>query len=499
MEAAERPRSDLMPIALIVFLGLVARAWLAWSTPLIGTDGALFVWNAELWDAEGWRAAVRFPKHPLYPFLIWLLGGVVGGYERAGLAISAVLGALQVVPVFLLARRLGGRGAAIAAGVLLAIHPFSCRHAGDVMTEGTYYFLFLLAVWFGYLAGADRRWGLALLAGAIAGLAYLTRPEGAVLAAMIGFWILVSGLREWRGVVLRGTLLTLAFAAVILPYLLANRSVTGQWLLTKKGATIDWQSNSVPGAEIASTQPREPSRLEKRIAKYGRAVAYADHLWREVPTVFKLYLLPLALAFLFRGWRDRRLHTCLSVACVAWLAFLVAVLQRLGYLSGRYLLTIALLAMPWVGLASRAALEWVVRRFPARGRAAAAVLVLTFLAGTLSETLKPQRRDQQGTKLAGEWIRAHGGAGGTAVLAVDEKLAYYSGGRLLWWPELPYATLREKALPLVAFVAATEEDARKQTADFPIAGATGELDRVWESPPFVDKGPVVVWKVVRER
>lgn len=497
MDAAERPRSDVATVALIVLLGLALRAWLAWSTPLIGTDGALFVWNAERWDAEGWLAAVRFSKHPLYPCLIWLAHGVCGGYERAALALSVVLGALQAVPVFFLARRLAGRGAAISAAVLLAVHPFSCRLAGDVMTEATYYFFFLCAAWTGYLAGADRRWGAAAAAGACAGLAYLTRVEGALLAGMAGVWIVVSGLRAWRGMVLRGALLALAFAVVVFPYLLVLREATGQWLLTKKGAQIEFESYSLAESEIPDLRPRETSRIEQEVQRHGYVIAYAGHFSHEIPTVFKLYFLPLALACVFRGWADRRLNACLAIACVAWLAFFVWVLHRLSYLSSRTLLTLALLAMPWMGLGSHAFLAWLAR-FPRRGRTLAIVVAVAFLAGTLVATLKPQRTDQLGQRRAGEWIRDHGGGKGTVVLAVNEKPAYYSGGRLLWWPPGPYAFLRDKALLGVVFLAATEEEALAQTPDFPLAGVPGEIERVWASDDY-GKGRVVVWKVARKR
>jgi len=495
---AERPRSDLVPIALIVLLGLAVRAWLAWSTPLIGTDSALFLWNAELWDAEGWRAAVRFPKHPLYPFLIWVSGGVCGGYERAGLAVSVVLGALQIVPVFLLARRLAGRGAAIAAGVLLAIHPHSCRLAGDVMTEGTYYLFFLSAVWFGYVAGADRRWGASILAGVCAGLAYLARPEGAIVVGMVGVWIVVSGARQWRGMVLRGALLTLAFAVVIFPYLLGIRVVAGKWLLTKKGAGIELASQSIPGTEIPTDEKRQLSRFERYAQEHGRVYAIARELQRKTITLFKVYFLPLVLAFAFRGWRDRRLHACLAVASIVWLAFFVWVFHTLGYISDRYLLTLVLLTLPWMGAGSAAALAGVARWIPLRGRAVAIVLAVLCCGGMLFETLKPQRREQQGLRMAGEWILSQGGGRGVVVLSPNDKTAYYAGGKLLWWPQGPFSYIRDKALPHVNYIAATEQEATAMTPDFPIAGIAGEVERVWQSPPFEDEGPVVVWKVHRK-
>lgn len=496
MDAQEAPRCDLRPIVLIVLLGLCVRGWMAWSTPLIGTDSALFLWNAEEWDAEGWRAAVSFQKHPLYPFLIWLAGPVCGGYELAGLAISVVFGALQAVPIFLLARRLAGRGAAIAAGLLLALHPHSCRLGGDVMTEGTYYLFLLCALWFGYVSGADRRWGAAVLAGLSAGLAYLTRPEGAIAAAFVGVWIVASGLRAWRGMLLRGALLTLAFAVVVFPYVLGIRLVTGKWLLTKKGADIDLVSYSIPGADIPKTEKKQLARFEANLQKYGRAVAIARGIEREATTVFKLYYLPLLLALGFRGWTDRRLAAYLGVAWVAWLAFFVWVLHTLGYLSERYLLTLVLVALPWMGAASARSLSWVSRRWTV---GAAIAVAAVFLLGTLVEAIKPQRRDQKGLRMAGEWIRAQGGGRGVVVLSVNDKTAYYSGGKLLWWPQGPYAHIREKAFPLVTWIAATEEEALAQTPDFPVAGAPGEIERVWQSPPFEDMPPVVVWKVVHAR
>lgn len=481
---------DRRALALVLFVALAVRAWLAWSTPLIGTDNALFLWNAERWETRGWRAAVDFQKQPLYPFLIWATHGLLGGYENAGRALSVVFGALTVIPVFLLARRLAGREVGLVAALLLAIHPDCCRLGSEVMSESTYFLFAFWGLWLGYVAVGQGRWWAALLAGLAAGGAYLTREEGGLVAAIAGAWILAAAGRARIG---RGALLTLGFVALALPYVIGIHAETGRWMLWKKGQPISMDSYTLP--DVPTVPVKSSSRFHQWCEKYGRPAASAIDLSRKIPTLFKLYLLPLVLAPFVRRrvTIDAGMNRLLAGACLAWTALSVGTLWKLGYLSPRYLTTLVIATLPWMGVAAVAVRAWLPRAY--------VVLAVLFVGLTLVATFRPQRADQMGLRLAGEWIAAQGVSRDTEVVAADEKVAWYAGAQLRYWPNCTYAALREHVFTRARFFAATAHDARAQTADFPLDGVPGELVRRWTSPPFGDKkdddGRVIVWEVVR--
>ncbi len=495
---------DRRALGLLLLLALAVRAWLACTTPLVATDGALFLWNAERWETRGWRAAVDFQKQPLYPFLIWTLHGVCGGYEGAARLISVVFGALTVLPVFLLGRRLAGREAGLVAGLLFAILPYHARLSSDVMSEGTYFHFLFWALWLGYVAGADGRAWAALLAGLAAGIAYLTREEGGLVAGIAGVWILAASARTWRqslgGALLRGALLTAAFTAVLLPYVIGLHAETGRWMLWKKGQSYAMESYTVPGSDAFALPAESDSKFAQWTRKYGRAAACAIDLSRKVPTLFKLYLLPLVLAPFVRRRvvTDARMNGYLAGSCMAWMLLFAGVQWKLGYLSSRHLTTLLIATIPWMGMAAAGVRSW----FGEGPRGWYLTLALLFVGGTLFfATLKPQREEQMGLRLAGEWIAWQGISRDGVIVAADEKVALYAHAQLRYWPKCPYAVLRERVLPQARYFAATAHDARAQTEDFPLEGVPGELVRRWTSPAFGDKkddaGRVIVWEVVR--
>jgi hypothetical protein len=102
-------------------------------------------------------------------------------FYLTGRAITAVLGALTVLPVFHLARRVAGRGAGIAAAVLVALSPPLIAKSQVIEVDAP---LTLFVAW-GPLASLDLAGGLtrrrAITAGIVAGLAASTKYPGLLL------------------------------------------------------------------------------------------------------------------------------------------------------------------------------------------------------------------------------------------------------------------------------------------------------------------------------
>lgn len=140
--------------------------------------------------AEDKRNLIVF--YPLYPLLIRLLGGLLGGrYALAGLAISQGCWAAAAAAFRALAGRRLAPGGARAAAAAFLFYPFSFFALG-VYTEGLF---LLLSV--GCLYALERRWwGGAGLAGL---LAALCRTQGLALVFAAGYAVLAAGWRPRKG------------------------------------------------------------------------------------------------------------------------------------------------------------------------------------------------------------------------------------------------------------------------------------------------------------
>ncbi len=175
-----------VPWAGLVFgAGLAARLFVSFRTALPSVDGVIFLRMSRDMAAGEWARALERVFHPLYPLLcspLVLLGLEPFTAARILLSLCGAAGAALVLP---LSTALGAsRRAALALSLLAAFSPWACRYAGDAYSEPLFSLLAALAALL-YLRQREdpaARRATAFLAGAAAGLAFSTRPEGAALA-----------------------------------------------------------------------------------------------------------------------------------------------------------------------------------------------------------------------------------------------------------------------------------------------------------------------------
>lgn len=175
---------------------------------------------------QGGPSAIRGPGYP------YLLGGVyaVSGDSRlAGRFAGALLGTVAVLLLFLIAKRIwGGRIGLLAAG-LGAVFPPLVLLSRDLVSESLFIVLVLAAVVCVLefrRSGGALRW--AILAGAVCGLAALTRNTGLALLLPI-----VLGLWTGRPRLRTGSMLAPALAIgcallVTTPWLMRNAAEFGR-------------------------------------------------------------------------------------------------------------------------------------------------------------------------------------------------------------------------------------------------------------------------------
>jgi hypothetical protein len=150
----------------------------------------LAVWGR--WDAEHY---LRIAGHgyfgtepaffPLYPLLIWLVGGFTGSQLIAGLVVSNVASFLALLYLYKLVEHEYNRHVAQRATFFVSIFPTAIFFSA-VYSESL--FLFLTVASFYYVR--ERRW---LMAGIFGFFAALTRSEGVLLAAPLFIeWVVAA-------------------------------------------------------------------------------------------------------------------------------------------------------------------------------------------------------------------------------------------------------------------------------------------------------------------
>jgi mannosyltransferase len=180
-------------VVAVVAAGLVLR--FAATSPL-WLDEAMSVNIAKLRVGDI-PEALRHDGHP--PLYYWLLHGWMAVFGRSDLAVRSLSGVFAVATLpltWVAARRIGGRGAAVAALVLLATNPYAVRYA----TETRMYSMVMVIVLLGWLAvtsavARPTGWRLAAIA-VLSGVLLLTHYWAVYLLAAAGLVLLAR--RQWK-------------------------------------------------------------------------------------------------------------------------------------------------------------------------------------------------------------------------------------------------------------------------------------------------------------
>jgi dolichyl-phosphate-mannose-protein mannosyltransferase len=214
-------------IWLLLWVGLALALRLSVQDPesTISSDGYQYLTIARSLAAghgfaSGGSEHPDLSRPPLLPLLIAALSFLAPGVEAAGRWLMAVSGALATVPLFFLTRRYFGPGAALAVAPLAAL---ACLAGTSVRTLPTEPFVLLSLLAAALVVQPGRGAGRAAVAGALAGLAALTRGEGLVWPLLLALIAVVTGpsalrLRPSRAGLGRAAMLLAVSLAVYSPY-----------------------------------------------------------------------------------------------------------------------------------------------------------------------------------------------------------------------------------------------------------------------------------------
>jgi len=421
--------------------GAVAvRAVSALTLAVVAPDGARNLRMARLILQGEWTQALTlYPvTHPLYAVLIAPTADREGASLAVACAISAVLGGLAVLPLFFLVRATWNDRVATVAAVLYTFLPSVVELHCDAMLEGAFFFFFFFSMAAGWSALERRSWERAVLAGASAACAWLTRPEGAYLIPLFGLACLLRWSR-FVAVALPAALLPALVLA--LPYATFVKAQTGRYAVSASPFSagilgLFTGETKATGYSVDAKTAEEFSEY-RDISRFGKVggpiVTVAKSISKNLFHVLVQFVL---IGFAFLRTQEFRAPPGLYLLAGAVGYFLPAALAFVAGtpFSHRYILVpcVLLLAPAAVGLLRAAA--WL--RHP---RALVALLGVIALAMAVRD-VRFKRDEKAGLKLAGRALLGELGPH-RRILAMSRQVEFYARGVFVEF--LPRATFAD--------------------------------------------------------
>jgi hypothetical protein len=431
-------------VLVLVVLAAGLRSWQLWHTEVATRDSIGFIRYAWRLHGESWPRVIRdSEQHPVYPFLIHLASGPVRALvphdlpramQLTAQLVSCLAGVLLVVPTYFLGRELFDRRVGFWAAVLFQCLPSSGRILADGLAEPVFLLLVESGLLFACWAVRSRRVGWFVLTGLMSGLAYLTRTEGLLVAAVTG--LVLVGLqwsrtwrRDWWAFGRAGLGLTAATLVVAGPFMCFIGGISlkpGIKHIFGKPGWAERVSLRREGARLGEASSAKPQAAEEQahvihaglplaMWNYKLGIKSKDRYgWAAralIVIINKGFFHFLSIPFLVGLFLFRRRLVQVPGMWVVLLQGIVlaAGLYRLGqstgYLSERHALLIVVNGLFWAVATLDILCGWVARRVR---RVEGSVLLVGLLAVLavlpLPKTLAPLHADRAGFRAAGRWL-----------------------------------------------------------------------------------------------
>ncbi|HLY12562.1 MAG TPA: glycosyltransferase family 39 protein [Planctomycetota bacterium] len=472
-------------VALLFLTAALVRLVSWMGLAMFGPDGSVYLTMADLMREGRFQEALSMAYHPLYPLLVAATGMATSGSVLAGHLVSILLGASAVVPLFKIAQEFFGRPAAFVTGLFYSFHSPLVEVQTDVMTDATFLFFFLSAVWLTWRLSVDPTLEGAVTLGITAAAAFLTRPEGLLSIALAVGWPLLC--LAWRRAAALRSLGSIALAAgvvllLIMPYLFWVKADRGHWAFSVRPSALSAERSAGITDErtrriYADSKP-DPQLYRRYGASLLRLNLYG--------LLFPFHLLGLAR---FRH-ADRARQAFYALCVIGYMGGVAWTLRKHNAMSDRYLMPAMVLLSALAGLGIVRAARLLGERIateawrPAAG--GALIAALTVAPGLLF--LGTRNQQQVSFPIAASWIRSQGGEN-RPISSTVPQVNYLAGRRFLPLPNTREEVRRQIVEERAQFFLYSERDVRSRTPDVRMLVACEWLEAPIEAagPPGTEK------------
>lgn len=194
-------RQDALYLTVLMAVALSVGIYLIATTVVIAKDGTGFIQFAQGMDSSPVESVKANYQHPGYSFMILCCHRLVGffcdtftlsSWIYSAQAVTLVFRLLAIVILYYLGRILVGPRSCFWAMIILIVLPAPTEYGSDALSDWPHLF-FLFSAMLSLILGAQRKSAIFFgLAGVLAGLGYLVRPE-CVQIVIYGFsWLTVQ-------------------------------------------------------------------------------------------------------------------------------------------------------------------------------------------------------------------------------------------------------------------------------------------------------------------
>lgn len=431
---SRRGWSDAILLALLLLIAGAIHGWILTHTEVPARDSIGFIrYSLALQSQPLTEALQHGQQHPAYPLAIaavslpvrHFLGMTSESLMLSAQLTSALAGMLLVLPMFYLGKELFDRRVGFWAALLFQVLPAASRVTSDGLSDALFFLLTATALLLGARALRRQSPTELGLCGLFSALAYLTRPEGALIALVVLLILLAVQVRRnlrwpWRRAAAGCTAFAVAFAIAAGPYMTVIGGFSNK-PTSRKFLNLSHETDTLP-------PPPDQAR-----AAFGPLLAvwwngYAQQsghpplswaLWALIREMVRVSQSVLWLPLLLGLWQfRRRLVQVPGLMVLLVLAGIYAVIVArmavvVGYLSERHTLFLMFCGMFWAA----AELVWLSERIPVllakvgrpvplRCQSLVTIACLSALAaGLATEALRPLHANRAGHRAAGLWLR----------------------------------------------------------------------------------------------
>jgi 4-amino-4-deoxy-L-arabinose transferase-like glycosyltransferase len=337
--------------------------------------------------------------------------------EKTAQVVSCTLGLLLVVPMYFLGRELFSSRVAFWAALFFQCLPSSGRVLSDGLSEATFFFFFALAAWQGVRGVRTMRLPPFALCGIFGALAYLTRPEGAIIVLATGLALVIAAVtraiqQPWRKMALCAATLIVSAVVAGCPLYLVTGKISPKPAFDHVGGVAQ---TDAPRTEVAQSAPL-------------LAVIGVD---RNLVQGFKTCISESVKAFNYAGWlpvllglwwhrsliKKEPKHWVLLLIMPGFALVMWRVATLEGYLSDRHALVLVFCGVYWMvaglealpGKLAALAQRWQRTRLAVWCGAGSApvVLIAALVIVCLPRTLQRLHYNRSGFRDAGLWLAEH--------------------------------------------------------------------------------------------
>lgn len=443
MDASPNPEAwyhrDWSRLALLVLLVLPLRLWLLGNTEVAARDSIGYIRYALQLDHMDWGEVLRAnQQHPGYAFSVWVVSlpvRAIAGWEYDAYRMqtcaqiaSGLAAILLLFPMYFLGKTLWDGRVGFWGTLLFQYMPVSAHHLSDGVSESLFWLWVVAALLQGVRALQTDHLGRFGLCGIFAGLAYLTRPEGAFVLAAASLVLagrqLTYARSPWRRFLLTGTAMMVPACLIGSLYVWTTGALTN-----KLSPRFIFGLENMPVAEAvdAGEEGAGNAALQGNVlASFIRpSASFWGRTTRSLQALAAEFIQGLhylgALAALLGGWWSwGRLRTKAGFWLLATYMFLQAVTlvalgNRVFYISDRHVMVLVLLtcfpmAYGIITFPHRVG-AWKNRHRPGPAwqptEATATwgtLLLVCMMLYSLPKTLEPLHGNRRGNHEAGLWL-----------------------------------------------------------------------------------------------